>query len=194
MIVPSVGYRQPEPIKPVASAKVVQEVGQFGPKVLENRMLSDVGQVFISRIGGTNEFAQGCKAILIAMIATTIQRMSHPVWRLCPPPDIALELISQATLGFSASRPVEPSGSNQHGSIPLAPRGSCKNQSTVRKFATDENRKVQELHANARVYKSLHNVCSKSAEVCKKCASSLHYSSSAYLAMTTEKCARRTLL
>ena len=81
LIVPSVGYRQPEPIKPVATAKVVQEVGQFGPKVLENRMLSDVGQVFISRIGGTNGFAQGCKAILIAMIATTIQRMSHPVWQ-----------------------------------------------------------------------------------------------------------------
>ena len=28
-------------------AKVVQEVGQFGPKVLENRMLRDVGTVFI---------------------------------------------------------------------------------------------------------------------------------------------------
>jgi hypothetical protein len=47
LIVPSVGYRQPEPSKPVGTAKVVQEVGQFGPKVLENRMLRDVGTVFI---------------------------------------------------------------------------------------------------------------------------------------------------
>jgi hypothetical protein len=38
LIVPSVGYRQPEPSKPVGTAKVVQKVGQFGPKVLENRM------------------------------------------------------------------------------------------------------------------------------------------------------------
>ena len=47
LIVPSVGYRQPEPSKPVGTAKVVQKVGQFGPKVLENRMLRDVGTVFI---------------------------------------------------------------------------------------------------------------------------------------------------
>ncbi len=47
LIVPSVGYRQPEPSKPVGTAKVVQEIGQFGPKVLENRMLRDVGTVFI---------------------------------------------------------------------------------------------------------------------------------------------------
>ena len=43
LIVPSVGYRQPEPIKPCGTAKVVQEVGQFGPKVLENRMFCDIG-------------------------------------------------------------------------------------------------------------------------------------------------------
>ena len=43
LIVPSVGYRQPEPIKPFGTAKVVQEVGQFGPKVLENRMFCDIG-------------------------------------------------------------------------------------------------------------------------------------------------------
>ena len=30
LIMPSVGYRQPKPIKPVGAAKVVQEVGQFG--------------------------------------------------------------------------------------------------------------------------------------------------------------------
>ena len=47
LIVPSVGYRQPEPIKLVGTAKIVQEVGQFGPKVLENRMLRDVGRVFL---------------------------------------------------------------------------------------------------------------------------------------------------
>ncbi len=47
LIVPSVGYRQPEPSKPVGTAKVVQKVGQFWPKVLENRMLRDVGTVFI---------------------------------------------------------------------------------------------------------------------------------------------------
>jgi hypothetical protein len=62
LIVPSVGYRQPEPSKPVGTAKVVQEVGQFGPKVLENRMLRDVGTVFIGRIGGPNRFAQGGEA------------------------------------------------------------------------------------------------------------------------------------
>ncbi len=33
LIVPSVGYRQPEPTKPVGTAKVIQKVGQFGPKV-----------------------------------------------------------------------------------------------------------------------------------------------------------------
>ncbi len=43
LIVPSVGYRQPEPIKPVGTVEVIQEVGKFGPKVLENRMLHDVG-------------------------------------------------------------------------------------------------------------------------------------------------------
>ena len=47
LIVQSVGYRQPESIKPAGTAKVVQEVGQFGPKVLENRMFHDVSRVFI---------------------------------------------------------------------------------------------------------------------------------------------------
>ena len=72
LIVPSVGYRQPEPIKPFGTAKVVQEVGQFGPKVLENSMLRDVGRVCISRFGGPNGFSKGCKAI--AVIFTTMQR------------------------------------------------------------------------------------------------------------------------
>jgi hypothetical protein len=48
LIVPSVRYRQPEPIKPVGAAKVVQKVGQLGPKVLENWMLCDVGKGFVS--------------------------------------------------------------------------------------------------------------------------------------------------
>ncbi len=43
LIVPSVGHRQPKSTKPVGAAKVVQKVGQFGPKVLENSMLCDVG-------------------------------------------------------------------------------------------------------------------------------------------------------
>jgi hypothetical protein len=43
------------------------------------------------------------------MIITTMQRMSHQMRRLCPPPDIALERISQTTLGLPTSRPVEAS-------------------------------------------------------------------------------------
>ncbi len=68
LIVPSVGYRQPEPIKPIGMAKIVQEAGQFGPKVLENRMLHDIGRVFVSRIGGANGFAQGSETIPVASI------------------------------------------------------------------------------------------------------------------------------
>ncbi len=44
LIVPSFGHRQPEPSKPFGVANVVQEVGQFGPKVLENRMLQTKAQ------------------------------------------------------------------------------------------------------------------------------------------------------
>jgi hypothetical protein len=66
------------------------------------------------------------------LILTTMQRMSHPVRFLCPSPDIALESIGQTTLGLPASRPVEASGSNQHGSVSLTPYRSCKNHSTVR--------------------------------------------------------------
>ena len=67
-----------------------------------------------------------------AMIITTMQRMSHQVRRLSPPPDIALERIGQTTLGLPASRPIKTPGSNQHGSIPLTPRRSCRIQNTVR--------------------------------------------------------------
>ena len=100
LIVPTIGYRQSEPSEPVRAAKVVQEVGQFGPKVLENRMLRDVGQVFISRIRGANRYAQGGKAIQFAMIITTMQRMSHLVRRLSPPPDIALGVSAKLPLVF----------------------------------------------------------------------------------------------
>ena len=68
LIVLSVGYRQPEPIKPIGTAEIVQEVGQFAPKVLENRMLHDVGRVFGSRFGGANGFAQGSETIPVASI------------------------------------------------------------------------------------------------------------------------------
>jgi hypothetical protein len=89
-------------------------------------MFHDVGQVFISRFAGPYGFSQGGEAIVIAMITATMQRMSHPVRSLSPPPDIALERIGQTTLGLPASRPVEAPGSNQHGSISLTPRRSCK--------------------------------------------------------------------
>jgi hypothetical protein len=69
LIVPFVGYRQPEPSKPVRAAKVVQKVGQFGPKVLENQMFPDVGQVFIGRVGGPNRFSQGSETIVIMFVA-----------------------------------------------------------------------------------------------------------------------------
>ncbi len=100
-------------------------------------MLHDLGAVFIGRIGGPNRFAQGGEAIEIAMIITTMQGMSHPVRRLCPPPDIALERIGQTTLGLPTSRPVEAPGSYQHGSVPLQPRRSYKNRCTIRLFKTD---------------------------------------------------------
>ncbi len=73
-------------------------------------------------------------------------RMIHPVRWLCPPPDIALKSICQTTLGLPASWPVETQGGNEHGSVPLIPCRSCKNQNKVRKFATDDNRKVFQMH------------------------------------------------
>ncbi len=149
LIVPSIGYRQAqlESTKPVGTAKVVQEVGQFCSKILENRMFCDIGRVLFSRIRRPNRFAQGSEAIDIAMIITTMQTMSHPVRRLSPPPDIALEGISQTTLGLPAPQAVKAQGSNQHRSIPLAPRRSCKNRSIVRKFANrSTSEKVCQLH------------------------------------------------
>ncbi len=102
-------------------------------------------------------------------------------------------------------------GSYQHWSVPLQPRRSYKNQSTIRLFETDPlclflwyselcllkvsgcislhqvcismslltlctlGTWQQESVPNARLYDSLHHVCHKSAQVCKQCASSLHF-------------------
>ena len=88
--------------KPVP-AIVVQVMCDFIPEVLQRAMFCDVICVCFSRFGGPNFFAQGCKPILIAMVVTAMQTMSHPVRSLCPPPDIALEGISQTALGFPAS-------------------------------------------------------------------------------------------
>ncbi len=65
LIVPSVGYRQPHPTKPVGAAKVVWEVGQFGPKVLGNWMLCDIDPVFIGRFKGNNGFSQAAKPLYL---------------------------------------------------------------------------------------------------------------------------------
>ena len=77
----------------------------------------DVGRVFVGRFGGPNRLAQGGKTSasnIGTMIITTMQRMSHPVRRLCPSPDIALERIGQTALGLPAPRPVEAPGSYEH--------------------------------------------------------------------------------
>jgi hypothetical protein len=73
------------------------------PQVFQNPMLSDVIGVYLRRPIGLYCFAQGCKPIVIAMVVTAMQAMSHPVRSLCPPPDIALECICQTALGFPAS-------------------------------------------------------------------------------------------
>ncbi len=90
-------------------------------------------------------FFQGKELLLAASQlrrnGANMHRMGHLVSRLSPPPDIALESIGQTTLGLPVARPVEAPGSNQHGSVPFTPRRSCKNQSTVKKFATDDKKK-----------------------------------------------------
>ena len=104
-------------------------------------------RVFIGRLGGPDSFAQGSEAIELACAISipTMKTMSRPLRHLSPPPDIALERIGQTTLGLLASRPIKTPGSNQHGSVPLTPRWSCKNQSTVRKFA-NYYRKVLQIN------------------------------------------------
>ncbi len=64
---------------------------------------------------------------------------------------MALESISQTTLGLLASRPVEAPGSNQHGSISRPPRGPCRKISLL-----PYNGKY---HVCKKVCKGLHKVC-----------------------------------
>ena len=85
------------------AAIVVQVMGDFDPEVLQRAMFCDVICVCFSRLGGPNFFAQGCKPICFAILVPGMHTMSHPVRSLCPPPDIALEGISQTALGFPAS-------------------------------------------------------------------------------------------
>jgi hypothetical protein len=92
LIVFPVWRRKPKTSKPVA-AIVVQVMGDFIPEVFENPMFCDVISVCLRRLGAPDSFAQGCKTIVIAMVVTAMQAMSHPVRSLCPPPDIALECI-----------------------------------------------------------------------------------------------------
>ncbi len=123
-----------------------------------------------------------------------LQRMSHPVRRLCPYPDIALERICLLPLGLGlpASRPVEAPASNQHGAVPLTPRRSCKNQSLVRKLpcaylAYDNKTLYQMNNCIYMLYYSLHQVCKKVFtrlhSVCIKSA----YLPCAYLAYENKK-------
>jgi hypothetical protein len=65
----------------------------FIPEIFQSPMFRDVISVCLCRLGGPKFFAQGCKTILFAMIFTAKQTMSHSVWSLCPPADIALECI-----------------------------------------------------------------------------------------------------
>jgi small ligand-binding sensory domain FIST len=92
LIVFPIGRRKAKARKPVA-AIVVQVMGYFIPEVFQDLMFSDVIGVCLGRLGGPNLFAQGCKPIMISMVVTAMQTMSHPVRSLCPPPDIALKCI-----------------------------------------------------------------------------------------------------
>ena len=92
LVVLPIRRREPKASKPVA-AIVVQVMGDFIPEVFENRMFRDVIGVCLRRLRGPYFFAKGCKSIEIAMVATAMQAMNHPMRSLCPPPDIALECI-----------------------------------------------------------------------------------------------------
>ena len=102
LIVFPIWRRQPKVRKPVA-AIVVQVMGDFIPEKFQSPMFLNIITVCLSRLGGPDCFAQGCKPIVIAVVVTTMQTMSYPVRSLCPPPDIALEGVSQTALGFPAS-------------------------------------------------------------------------------------------
>jgi hypothetical protein len=92
LIVFPIRRREPKASKPVA-AIVMQVMGDFIPEVFQNPMFRDVIRVCLRRLGGPDCLSQGCKTIVIAMVVTAMQTMSHPVSSLCPPPDIALECI-----------------------------------------------------------------------------------------------------
>ena len=92
LIVLSIRRREPKARKPVA-AIVVQIMGDFIPEIFQRPMFCNVISVCLSRLGGPDFFAQGCKPIVPATIFPAMQAMRHPVSGLCPPPDIALECI-----------------------------------------------------------------------------------------------------
>ena len=92
LIVFPIGRRKPKAREPVA-AIVVQVMGDFIPEVFQRLMFSNVISICLGRLGSPYSFAQGCKSIMIATVVTSMQRMSHPVRLLRPPPDIALECI-----------------------------------------------------------------------------------------------------
>ena len=68
-------------------------MGDFIPEVFQNPMFRDVIGVCLRRLGAPDSFAQGCEPVVFAMVVTAMQTMCHPVRRLRPPPDIALECI-----------------------------------------------------------------------------------------------------
>ena len=92
LIMFSIWRRKSKASKPVASI-VVQVMGNFIPEVFQNPMLQDIIGVYLGRLGGPYLFSQGCKSIVVAMVVTAKQIMSHPVRSLCPPPYVALECI-----------------------------------------------------------------------------------------------------
>jgi hypothetical protein len=102
LIMFTIRRRKPKASKPVA-AIVVQVMGDFIPEKFQSPMFRNIITVCLSRLGGPDCFAQGCKPIVFAVVVTTMQTMSYPVRSLCPPPDIALECICQTALGFPAS-------------------------------------------------------------------------------------------
>ena len=68
LIVLSIRWREPKAREPVA-AIVVQVMGNFFPEIFQRPMLCNVISVCLSGLGGPNSFAQGCKPIVVAMIA-----------------------------------------------------------------------------------------------------------------------------
>jgi hypothetical protein len=102
LIMLSIWRRKPKATKPVA-AIVMQVMGNFNPEIFKSPMFRDVISVCICRLGGPNGFGQSSKTIFVTIVLTTMQTMSYPVRSLCSPPDIALECVCQAALGFPAS-------------------------------------------------------------------------------------------